>query len=134
MNVCIINVWGYTEILPNFALWCATTGSGISREILLDIQLTSQLRALFHFHVYFTTRRILFEKGSIQSVNALPGEQTLNQTNNADDTNIFFSHKDFSLLPEILNSHYGSRLKKRVASKCKFLSIKCLLLFVGENW
>ena len=27
-----------------------------------------------------------------------------------------------------------SRLQKRVASKCKFLSIKCLLLFVGGNW
>ena len=69
----------------NFALLCATTGSGISRDILLDMQLTSQLRALFNFHFYFTTRRILFEKGGIQSVNSLPGDHTFNQTSNPYD-------------------------------------------------
>lgn len=66
----------------NVALWCATTCSGISLDILLDMRLTSQLRALFHFHVYFTTRRILFRKGGIRSVNTLPEEPTLSQTNN----------------------------------------------------
>ena len=59
----------------NFALWCATTGSGISREILRE--LSQQLRGFFLFHVYFTVRRILFEMGGIQSFSALPGDQRL---------------------------------------------------------
>ena len=62
----------------NFALWCATTGSGISREILH--KLSQQLRAFYLFHVYFTVRRILFEMGGIQSFSALPGDPTFNQT------------------------------------------------------
>lgn len=52
---------------------------------MLDMQLTSQLRALFNFRFYFTTRRILFEKGGIQSVNSSPGDQTFNQTSNPYD-------------------------------------------------
>lgn len=74
----------------NFALCCAITFSGISRDILLDMQLSSQLRGLFQFHVYFTIRRILFEMGSIQSVKALPGDPTFSQTNNPYD---FSSYK-----------------------------------------
>ena len=53
----------------NFALWCATTGSGISREILN--KLSQQLRGFYLLHVYFTVRRILFEMGGIQRVSAL---------------------------------------------------------------
>lgn len=56
----------------------------------MDMQLSSQLRALFEFHVYFTIRRILFEMGGIQSVNALPGDPTFSQTNNPYD---FSSYK-----------------------------------------
>ena len=69
----------------NFALWCATTGSSISREILLEMQLSSQVRVLFQFHVYFTTRSNLFEMGDIQSVNALLGDLPFSQTNNPYD-------------------------------------------------
>ena len=61
----------------NFALWCATTGSGISWEILN--KLSQQLRGFYRFHVYFTVRRILFEMGGIQSFSALPGDPTFNQ-------------------------------------------------------
>ena len=68
----------------NFALWCATTGSGISREILH--KLSQQLRGFFLFHVYFTVRRILFEMGGIQSFSALPGDPTFNQTENKYDS------------------------------------------------
>lgn len=45
----------------NFALWFATTGCGVSREILEEggkLNLPPQLRCFFLFHVYFTTRRI----------------------------------------------------------------------------
>ena len=67
----------------NFALWCATTGSGISREILN--KLNQQLRGFFLFHVYFTVRRILYEMGGIQSFSALPGDLTFSQTDNKYD-------------------------------------------------
>ena len=68
----------------NFALWCATTGSGISWEILH--KLSQQLRGFFLFHVYFTVRRILFEMGGIQSFSALPGDPKFNQTDNKYDS------------------------------------------------
>ena len=68
----------------NFALWCATTGSGISREIMH--KLSQQLRAFYLFHVYFTVRRILFEIGGIQSFSALPGDPTFSQTENKYDS------------------------------------------------
>ena len=68
----------------NFALWCATTGSGISREIMH--KLSQQLRAFYLFHVYFTVRRILFEMGGIQSFSALPGDPTFSQTETTNTT------------------------------------------------
>ena len=68
----------------NFALWCATTGSGISREIMH--KLSQQLRAFYLFHVYFTVRRILFEMEGIQSFSALPGDPTFSQTENKYDS------------------------------------------------
>ena len=68
----------------NFALWCATTGSGISREIMHE--LSQQLRAFYLFHVYFTVRRILYQMGGIQSFSALPGDPTFNQTENKYDS------------------------------------------------
>ena len=68
----------------NFALWCATTGSGISREILH--KLSQQLRGFYLFHVYFTVRRILFKMGGIQSFSALPGDPTFSQTENKFDS------------------------------------------------
>ena len=68
----------------NFALWCATTGSGISREIMHE--LSQQLRALYLFHVYFAVRRILYQMGGIQSFSALPGDPTFNQTENKYDS------------------------------------------------
>ena len=69
----------------NFAVWCATTGSGISRQILFELKFSQQLSSFYLFHVYFTIRRILFEMGCIQSVSALPGDPTFSQTNNKYD-------------------------------------------------
>jgi len=43
----------------NFAVFCATQGCGISRNIFDNgINLPPQIRALYIFHVYFTVRRI----------------------------------------------------------------------------
>ena len=48
----------------NFAVFCATQGCGISREIFdSGLNLSPQRRAFYIFHVYFTVGRILFQMG-----------------------------------------------------------------------
>ena len=70
----------------NFAVFCATQGCGISREVFdSGVELPEQIRAFYKFHVYFTVRRILFQMGGIQSVSALPGYPTFSQSNNKYD-------------------------------------------------
>ena len=73
----------------NFALWCATTGYGVSREILFSsgssLNLTPQIHSFYLFHVYYTTRKILFELGGIQSKGALPNDPVFNQKGNPCD-------------------------------------------------
>ena len=65
----------------NFAVFCATQGCGISREIFdSGLNLSPQMRAFYRFHVYFTIRRILF-----QSISALPGDPTFNLSGNRYD-------------------------------------------------
>ena len=56
----------------NFAMWCATTGCGVSREMLFpsSLNLSEQIRLFYQFHVYYTTRKILYEMGGIQSKGA----------------------------------------------------------------
>ena len=71
----------------NFALWCATTGCGISREMLFPstLNLSDQIRTFYQFHVYYTTRKILYEMGGIQSKNALPDDPAFKQQENPYD-------------------------------------------------
>ena len=81
----------------NFAVWCATTGCGVSLRLLLEermegidvtdheLKLPPQIRAILWFHVYFTIRRILFQMGGIQSSIALPGDPPFNEKNNRYD-------------------------------------------------
>ena len=72
----------------NFALWCATTGCGVSRELLFpnsSLNLSEQVRTFYQFHVYYTTRKILYEMGGIQSKNALPDDPAFNQKDNPYD-------------------------------------------------
>ena len=72
----------------NFALWCATTGCGVSREMLFSnssLNLSEQVRTFYQFHVYYTTRKILYEMGGIQSKNALPDDPAFNQQDNPYD-------------------------------------------------
>ena len=67
----------------NFAVFCATQGCGISREIFdSGLFLTPQMRSFYQFHVYFTIRRVLYQLGGIQIISALPGDPTFNQFNN----------------------------------------------------
>ena len=76
----------------NFAVWCATTGCGISHELFEDnsaIPLPPNVRAFYKFHIYFTVRRILFQMGGIQSISALPGDPTFDQFNNKYDVSSY---------------------------------------------
>ena len=84
---------GYWPQQLNFALWCASTGCGISllfedkRKDGTDLtdselHLPPQIRAILWFHVYFTFRLILFQLGGIQSELALSGDPTFSQTDN----------------------------------------------------
>ena len=72
----------------NFAVWCATTGCGISSKMLFEdseVKIPKQVRSFLWFHVYFTTRRVLHELGGIQSSVALPSDSAFDQTNNTYD-------------------------------------------------
>ena len=66
----------------NFALWCATTSCGVSREILFSLNLTPQIQSFYLFHVYYATRKILYELGGIQSDGALPDDPVFKQKEN----------------------------------------------------
>ena len=68
----------------NFAVFCATQGCGISREVL-ELNMPDQIKAFYKFHVYFTVRRILFQMRGIQSMSALPGDLAFNSSNNKYD-------------------------------------------------
>ena len=59
----------------NFAVWCATCGCGISLEEIERWPMIIQ--GFIKFHVYFTTRRVLYELGV-----PLPDESAFDQTNN----------------------------------------------------
>ena len=63
----------------NFAVWCATTGCGVSVKDHLTAD-DLLLQSLYRFHVYYQTRRILKE---IQA--SLPQNQAWNATNNSYD-------------------------------------------------
>ena len=76
----------------NFALWCATTGCGISICSLFDddmtdseLKLPPQVRSFLLFHVYFTVRHILFEMGGIQGPLPLPDEPVFDRIKNVSD-------------------------------------------------
>ena len=79
----------------NFAVWCATTGCGISSKLLFvdekfshipktgsELILPKQVRSFLWSHVYFTVRRILHEMGGIQNSVPLPGDDAFDQKNN----------------------------------------------------
>ncbi|KAL4225262.1 hypothetical protein ACF0H5_015950 [Mactra antiquata] len=62
----------------NFTIWCATTGCGI--DVNNHIKAEGLTGSLFLFHVYYQTRRILFELSV-----ALPQDKSWNAFNNSYD-------------------------------------------------
>ena len=61
----------------NFAVWCATCGCGISLAKSELWKYPLIIQGFIKFHVYFTTRRILYELGA-----PLPDESAFDQINN----------------------------------------------------
>ena len=59
----------------NFAVWCATSGSGVSMEHLASPE--NLMASVFRFHVYYQTRKILEELSC-----PIPGDQIFNATDN----------------------------------------------------
>ena len=66
----------------NFAVWCATCGCGVSLTELDGFPKIVQ--GFLKFHVYFTTRRVLYELGV-----PLPDESAFSQTNNVYNKSAF---------------------------------------------
>ena len=98
VSVDIINRWN-TDLMSfwqnqlNFAIWAATTGCGISVEHLKASGLTG---SLFLFHVYYQTRRILFELSI-----ALPQDKSWNAFNNSYDKRAYERIcKEFNVDPQ----------------------------------
>lgn len=73
---------GYWQKELNFAVFCATQGCGVSREIFDEgMNLPKQIRAFYRFHVYFTVRRILYQLGGAKRAAALPGDAGFDREN-----------------------------------------------------
>ena len=66
----------------NMAVWCATSGCGVSLNDSLNYPRV--IRSFFIFHIYFTIRRILYELSL-----PLPGEQTFSLKNNPYNKNAY---------------------------------------------
>ena len=62
----------------NFAIWCATTGCGV--DVNNHLKAGGLTGSLFLFHIYYQTRRILFELAI-----ALPQDKSWNAFNNSYD-------------------------------------------------
>ena len=66
----------------NFAVWCATTGCGVSKEHLRHKD--PMTRSVFRFHTYYQIRRILSEMSC-----PLPTEDSWNPLNNGINMNAY---------------------------------------------
>ena len=78
----IVRAWNYTQMRSwqkqlNFAVWCATTGYGVSYQDHLS-GIPEFANSMFIFHVYYQIRRILFELKA-----PLPMAQSWNAFDNA---------------------------------------------------
>ena len=67
----------------NFAIWCATSGCGVSKLDHLKHK-DPMIRSVFRFHTYYQIRRILSEMKC-----PLPTDQSWNPLNNGIDTSAF---------------------------------------------
>ena len=68
----------------NFAVWCATTGCGVSYEDHLSGDIPGFAKSMFMFHVYYQIRRIIFELKT-----PLPTGQSWNAFDNSMDAKAY---------------------------------------------
>ena len=68
--------YGIVASTFNFAIWCATTGCGVSKLDHLRNK-DPMIRSVFRFHTYYQIRRILSEMDC-----PLPSDQSFNEMNN----------------------------------------------------
>ena len=81
----IVRAWVYTPMRfwqneLNFAVWCATTGCGVSYEDHLSVDIPGFAKSMFIFHVYYQIRRTIFELKA-----PLPTTQSWNAFDNSFD-------------------------------------------------
>ena len=81
----LVNAWSTTPMQfwqnqVNFAVWCATTGCGVSAQDHLNYNSEGMIQSLFLFYTYYQTRRILAE---IQA--PTPDKKAWNPINNPYD-------------------------------------------------
>ena len=72
----ITNQMQFWQNQLNFAIWCATTGCGVSKLDHLKHK-DPMIRSVFRFHTYYQIRRILSEMEC-----PLPSDQSFNEMNN----------------------------------------------------
>ena len=68
----------------NFAVWCATTGCGVSYEDHLSGDIPGFAKSMFMFYVYYQIRRIIFELKA-----PLPTDQSWNAFDNSMDAKAY---------------------------------------------
>ena len=80
-NAAMIDKWlskcdmSFYQNQLNFAVWCATSGCGVSKEHLNSKE--NLIASVYRFHVYYQTRKILEELSC-----PIPGDQIFNATDN----------------------------------------------------
>ena len=82
-NNWISNPMQFWQNQLNFAVWCATTGCGVSKYNHLKHK-DPMIRSVFRFHAYYQIRRILSEMQC-----PLPNENSWNALNNGIDMSAF---------------------------------------------
>ena len=85
----LVHSWNYTPMRfwqnqLNFAVWCATTGCGVSYEDHPSGNIPGFAKSMFMFHVYYQIRRIIFELKA-----PLPTDQSWNAFDNSMDAKAF---------------------------------------------
>ena len=79
----IANQMQFWQNQLNFAVWCATSGCGVSKLDHLKHK-DPMIRSVFRFHAYYQIRRILAEMEC-----PLPSDQSFNEMNNIFNKNAF---------------------------------------------
>ena len=88
-NDALVRAWNNTPMRfwqnqLNFAVWCATTGCGVSYEDHLSGDIPGFAKSMFMFHVYYQIRRIIFELKA-----PLPTDQSWNAFDNSMDAKAY---------------------------------------------